>query len=82
MREISPSVTPFWVEQLRKAAAWPAEAIEARRVRAELAALSERELQDIGWARRDDEAASRPVETAADRLARARAVRAWHRTAA
>lgn len=75
MREVSTIVTPvLWVEQIRKAVA---EAFEARRARAELAVLSERELQDIGWARRD-EASVAPAENAQERAARALAVRAWY----
>ena len=79
MRDVSTEVSPsLWVEQIRKALAWPSHALEARRVRAELAALSERELQDIGWTRRDDCIEPAVVEGPAERASRARAVRAWY----
>jgi len=81
MREMLTATTsPTWVGQLRKAIVWPVQALEARRVRAELAVLSDRELSDIGGAPRD----CRPAPTAwrdeslEERAARARAIRAWY----
>jgi uncharacterized protein YjiS (DUF1127 family) len=78
MSEVTTS--PTWVGQLRKAIVWPAQALEARRVRAELAALSERELSDIGGASRDFRPAPTAWrdESAEERAARARAIRAWY----
>jgi uncharacterized protein YjiS (DUF1127 family) len=81
MREVlSPSISPTWIGQLRKAIVWPAAALEARRVRAELAGLSERELSDIGGAPRDCGPAplSWRDESSEERAARARAIRAWY----
>jgi len=78
MREVSTNSTAAsWVGQLLKVVAWPAEALEARRVRAELAALSERELSDIGGQRCETPTPWRD-ESAEDRVARARAIRAWY----
>jgi uncharacterized protein YjiS (DUF1127 family) len=80
MREVSSAPTsPTWVGQLRKAIVWPVEALEARRVRAELAGLSERELSDIGGAPRDCRP-SLPTrdESPEERASRARAIRAWY----
>ena len=52
-------------------------AIEARAECNELAALSERERQDIGWTRRD-ECGCPPVVNPADEEARRVALRAWY----
>ncbi len=78
MREVSTiSTAASWVGQLLKVVAWPAEALEARRVRAELATLSERELSDIAG-RRCEPATPWRDESAEDRAARVRAIRAWY----
>jgi hypothetical protein len=71
---------PHWVGQLRKVFGWPVEVLEARRVRAELAGLSERERSDIGGVRRECVTARTPWrdESSEDRAARARAIRAWY----
>jgi len=60
---------------------WPARVMEARRTRAQLAELSEREWQDISAGRENLPLWARmPLhDTAADRHARSVAVRAWHR---
>jgi uncharacterized protein YjiS (DUF1127 family) len=65
---------------LRQALAWPARAIETRRACAQLAQMSDRELSDIGQLRADpaERGATLREEDASDRLARARAVRAWY----
>jgi hypothetical protein len=80
MREVLTNPTsPNWVGQLRKMLAWPAEVMEARRVSAELAGLSERERSDIGGTRGECGATTTwRDESSADRAARARAVRAWY----
>jgi uncharacterized protein YjiS (DUF1127 family) len=65
-----------FVAQFSHAFGWPARALEARRARASLAELSERELRDIGGAR--DEYELSVAETPAEREARRLAVRAWY----
>lgn len=57
---------------------WPARAIAARRVLAQLAAMSAHELSDIGLVRQDlvDFSAGPPDEDCGPRLTQARAARA------
>jgi uncharacterized protein YjiS (DUF1127 family) len=59
---------------------WPARVIEARRVLAQLAEFSDRELRDIGLTRQDlaDCTALPRDDDPTERLARARAQRAWY----
>jgi uncharacterized protein YjiS (DUF1127 family) len=59
---------------------WPARVMEARRVLAQLAEFSDRELRDIGLTRQDlaDCTALPRDDDPSERLARARAQRAWH----
>jgi uncharacterized protein YjiS (DUF1127 family) len=81
MREVLTTQTsPNWVGQLRKAIVWPVHALEARRVRAELAVLSDREISDIGGTPRDCQPAPTAWrdESPEERAARARAIRAWY----
>jgi uncharacterized protein YjiS (DUF1127 family) len=68
-----------FVAQVKRALAWPARVIEARRTLATLAALSDHELRDIGLIRQDiaDLTALAADEDPTARLARARAGRAW-----
>ena len=63
-----------------RALQWPARVMEARQTRAQLAELSERELQDISAGREILPFwATMPLhDNAADRRARTLAVRAWH----
>jgi uncharacterized protein YjiS (DUF1127 family) len=65
---------------IRRALSWPARVVEARRTLAQLAQMSDRELSDIGLLRSDlaDCAALPRDEDPGERLARARAVRAWY----
>lgn len=65
---------------LAHALGWPARVIEARRTLALLAQMSDRELSDIGLLRADlaDCAALAPDDDPSERLARARAIRAWY----
>ncbi len=58
---------------------WPARVTAARRTLAELGSMSDRELQDIGLLRSDlhDCTALAPDDDPGERLARARATRAW-----
>ena len=65
------------IAHLATAIAWPARILEERAARARLAELTERERQDIGGARA--EGVDTPVaESAAERQARLRAIRAWY----
>jgi uncharacterized protein YjiS (DUF1127 family) len=59
---------------------WPARVAEARRTLNQLAQMSDRELSDIGLLRSDlaDVSALPRDEDPGERLARARAVRAWY----
>jgi uncharacterized protein YjiS (DUF1127 family) len=63
-----------------RALGWPARVVEARRTLAQLAQMSDRELSDIGLLRSDlaDASALPRDEDPGERLARARAVRAWY----
>ncbi len=65
---------------IRRALTWPARVAEARRTMAQLAQMSDRELSDIGLLRSDlaDVSALPRDEDPGERLARARAVRAWY----
>jgi uncharacterized protein YjiS (DUF1127 family) len=65
---------------VRRALSWPARVVEARRTMAQLAQMSDRELSDIGLLRSDlaDVSALPRGEDPGERLARARAVRAWY----
>jgi uncharacterized protein YjiS (DUF1127 family) len=65
---------------IRRALAWPARVVEARRTLTQLAQMSDRELSDIGLLRSDlaDASALPRDEDPGERLARARAVRAWY----
>jgi len=59
---------------------WPARVVEARRTLAQLAQMSDRELSDLGLLRADlaDCTALALDDDPGERLARARAVRAWY----
>jgi uncharacterized protein YjiS (DUF1127 family) len=59
---------------------WPGRVAEARRTLNQLAQMSDRELSDIGLLRSDlvDASALPRDEDPGERLARARAVRAWY----
>jgi uncharacterized protein YjiS (DUF1127 family) len=59
---------------------WPARVAEARRTLTQLSQMSDRELSDIGLLRSDlaDASALPRDEDPGERLARARAVRAWY----
>ena len=63
-----------------RALGWPGRVVEARRTLAQLAQMSDRELSDIGLLRSDlaDASALPRDEDPGERLARARAVRAWY----
>lgn len=65
---------------IRRALSWPHRVAEARRTLAQLAQMSDRELSDIGLLRSDlaDASALPRDEDPGERLARARAVRAWY----
>jgi uncharacterized protein YjiS (DUF1127 family) len=65
---------------IRRAITWPARVVEARRTLAQLAQMSDRELSDIGLLRSDlaDASALPRDEDPGERLARARAARAWY----
>ena len=82
MRNVSPSARrrADLGALVRRALGWPARVLEVRRTRAQLAQMSERELSDIGLLRADlDDGAAPPFDDdLADRLARARATRAWY----
>jgi uncharacterized protein YjiS (DUF1127 family) len=59
---------------------WPARVVEARRTLAQLAQMSDRELSDLGLLRADlADCTALPLDDdPGERLARARAVRAWY----
>jgi uncharacterized protein YjiS (DUF1127 family) len=63
-----------------RALGWPARVMEARRTLALLAQMSDRELSDIGLLRADlaDCTALSLDDDPSERLARARATRAWY----
>ena len=65
---------------IRRALSWPARVAEARRTLTQLSQMSDRELSDIGLLRSDiaDASALPRGEDPGERLARARAVRAWY----
>jgi uncharacterized protein YjiS (DUF1127 family) len=65
---------------IRRALTWPARVAEARRTLTQLAQMSDRELSDIGLLRSDlaDASALPRDEDPGERLARARAARAWY----
>ncbi len=65
---------------LWRALGWPARVIEARRTLAQLAQMSDRELNDIGLLRADlaDCTALPRDDDPGERLARTRATRAWY----
>ena len=65
---------------IRRALSWPARVVEARRTLTQLAQMSDRELSDIGLLRSDlaDASALPRDEDPGERLARARAARAWY----
>jgi len=65
---------------VRRALAWPARVVEARRTLAQLAQMSDRELSDLGLLRADlADCTALPLDDdPGERLARARAVRAWY----
>ena len=65
---------------IRRALSWPSRVVEARRTMAQLAQMSDRELSDIGLLRSDltDASALPRDEDPGERLARARAARAWY----
>ena len=82
MLEVSPSsrrrgrlVATLW-----RAVSWPARVAEARRTLAFLGQMTDRELSDIGLLRSDlaDASALPRDEDPGERLARARAARAWY----
>lgn len=63
-----------------RALGWPARVVEARRTLAQLAQMSDRELSDLGLLRADlADCTALPLDDdPGERLARARAVRAWY----
>ncbi|MGD1035819.1 MAG: DUF1127 domain-containing protein [Roseiarcus sp.] len=63
-----------------RALGWPAHVMSARRTLAQLGQMSDRELSDIGLLRADlaDCTALALDDDPGERLARARATRAWH----
>jgi uncharacterized protein YjiS (DUF1127 family) len=65
---------------LLHALAWPARVIEARRTLAQLAQMSDRELNDIGLLRADlADCTALPLDDdPGEKLARIRATRAWY----
>jgi uncharacterized protein YjiS (DUF1127 family) len=65
---------------LWRALGWPARVIEARQTLTQLAQMTDRELSDIGLLRADlANSSALPLdEDPGDKLARARAVRAWY----
>ena len=69
------ALAPLW-----NVLGWPARVAEARRTRALLAELSEREWQDIlpGRDTRAVDAGQTQEDDPAERAARARAIRAWY----
>ena len=65
---------------IRRALGWPGRVVEARRTLAQLAQMSDRELSDLGLLRADlADCTALPLDDdPGERLARARAVRAWY----
>lgn len=65
---------------VQRALAWPARVMAARRTLAQLAQMSDRELNDIGLLRADvaDCTALALDDDPGEKLARARATRAWY----
>jgi uncharacterized protein YjiS (DUF1127 family) len=65
---------------VRRALGWPTHVMEARRTLAQLGQMTDRELSDIGLTRADlaDCTAFAPDRDPGERLARARATRAWY----
>ena len=65
---------------LWRALGWPARVIEARRTLAQLAQMSDRELNDIGLLRADlADCTALPLDDdPGEKLARTRAMRAWY----
>ena len=63
-----------------RALGWPARVVEARRTLAQLGQMSDRELNDIGLLRSDlaDCTALPRDDDPGEKLARARAARAWY----
>ena len=63
-----------------RALGWPGRVVEARRTLAQLAQMSDRELSDLGLLRADlADCTALPLDDdPGERLARARAVRAWY----
>ena len=82
MFDVSPTFRPHFAlsAKIWHALGWPARVVEARRTLAQLAQMSDRELSDIGLLRSDlaDASALPRDEDPGERLARARAVRAWY----
>ena len=82
MLDVSPTFRPHLdlSAKIWHALGWPARVGEARRTLAQLAQMSDRELSDIGLLRSDlaDASALPRDEDPGERLARARAVRAWY----
>ncbi len=68
------------VALVRRALRWPARVMQARRTLAQLGQMSDRELSDIGLLRADlaDCTALALDDDPSERLARARATRAWY----
>ena len=66
--------------KLWRALGWPARVVEARRTLTQLAQMSDRELNDLGLLRADlADCTALPLDDdPGERLARARAVRAWY----
>ena len=82
MSDVSPTFRPHFdlSAKIWHALGWPARVIEARRTLAQLAQMSDRELSDLGLLRADiaDCTALALDDDPGERLARARAVRAWY----
>jgi uncharacterized protein YjiS (DUF1127 family) len=76
----APSRSGDFSAVLWRALGWPARVIEARHILAQLAQMSDRELSDIGplHADRADRFALAVEDDPSERLARARAIRAWY----
>ena len=69
-----------FVAAVTHALGWPARVVEARQTLTQLAQMSDRELSDIGLLRADlANCSALPLDDdPSDRLARARAIRAWY----
>ena len=82
MLDVSPTFRPHFdlSAKIWHALGWPARVVEARRTLALLAQMSDRELSDLGLLRADlaDCTALALDDDPGERLARARAVRAWY----